>query len=386
MPDDIDPAIRSVRLELLLGVVRRMGTASPFVVVLEDLHWADPSTLDLVAYVTRNLTTERLILVGTYRTDAMPPGHPLRHLAVELARDRRVERYDLAPLGRDDLRVLIEGVLGRVPDPAFEERIAARSDGNPFFAEELIDAEVEAAGRSIPTELRELLLDRVGRLPEPAVAIARVVAVAGRGADDATLAEVSGLGPGDVAAAIRTCVDEQLLVPADDGSYSFRHGLVGEAIADDLLPGELRRLHAAFATARSATPLPVGPGRAVEAAERARHWAAAGRPAEAFGASLIAAAAAGEIGGFAEAGSQLDRVLDLWGSVSDPMAVADADRAEISDRAAEAWALAGETERAIEREAAAVEGVDPRSTLSEPAFCAPAWHRTISSSSTKQTP
>ena len=357
--DSADPAARSIRLELLLGVVRRLGSRSAFVVVLEDLQWADPSTLDLVAYLTRNLTTEHLVLVGTYRTDAIPPGHPLRHLAVELARDPRVERYEVAPLAADDLVALVRAILGREPDPALEARVVGRSDGNPFFAEELLAAELDAVDRPIPTELRELILDRIRRMSGPAAEVTRIVAVAGRAADDATLSTVSGLDPIGVEAAVRDCVEDQVLVPARDGVYTFRHALVGEAVAEDILPGEKRRLHEAIAVARAAIPLPAGPARAPEAAERARHWAAAGRPDQAFGALLVAARAAVEIGGYAEAAEELDRALGLWDLVPEPVDVAGGDRADLLDRAAEAWALAGETERALDRGQAAAEAVDP---------------------------
>lgn len=344
---DPDPAARSRRLELLLGVLHRLSLRRPFVVILEDLHWADPSTLDLLAYVTRNLTRERLVVVGTYRSDGLPAGHPLRHVLSELLRDRRVERIELGPLPDIELRQLVGEVLGDGP-PDLVERVVARSDGNPFFAEELIAAEQRVRAAAVPDDLRELILDRVRRLPAAAQAVVRLAAIAGRSTDDDALAVVTGLDPAGLDAALRAATDERILVPSADGTgYTFRHALLGEAVDADILPGERRRLHAALAATLAARPLTAGPGRAAEAAERARHWEGAGRPAEALRASLEAAEAALSMAAFAEAAAQLERVLRLWEQVPEAVATAGVDRAEVAARAARACFLAGESDRAV---------------------------------------
>jgi predicted ATPase len=128
--------------ELLLGVVRRLAERGPVVLVIEDLHWADRSTRDLLAFLLRN-TRAGVMLVLTYRTDDLHRGHPLRPFLAELDRREGVERVTLAGIGRRELAQLLDGILGRTAPPALVGEIMARSDGNPFFAEELLAAHVQ---------------------------------------------------------------------------------------------------------------------------------------------------------------------------------------------------------------------------------------------------
>ena len=160
----------SAELERVLG-----GAREELTLVVEDLHWADQFTRDLLGFLVRNLRAG-VALVLTCRLDELRPGHPLRPFLAELNRGGRAERLELGRLGRGELAELVAGILAEPPSPGLSREILARSEGNPFFAEELLAA--RRAGTRLPTALRDLLLARVDALPEPAQ---RVLAAAAAG-------------------------------------------------------------------------------------------------------------------------------------------------------------------------------------------------------------
>jgi DNA-binding CsgD family transcriptional regulator len=175
--------------ELLLGVLHRLADARAVVLVVEDLHWADRSTRDLLAFLVRNLRRGVTLLL-TVRSDELHRRHPLRPLLAELERGGRTERIDLRRLTRRELTELLTGILGHAPAPGLVADVWDRSDGNPFFAEELAAAHAE--GTQLPEALRDLLLARVEALPEAAQRVLQVAAVAGRRVDHHLLAKVAG--------------------------------------------------------------------------------------------------------------------------------------------------------------------------------------------------
>jgi len=136
---------------LLLGRAER----SPVVLVLEDLHWADPSSRDLVAFLARTLRSGRVTLVASYRSDELHRRHPLRPLLAELVRLPGVERIELAPFSRAELAEQLEAITG-TPLPADQvERVHARAEGNPFFAEQLLAAGAGRADVALPETLTD---------------------------------------------------------------------------------------------------------------------------------------------------------------------------------------------------------------------------------------
>ena len=238
--------------ELLLGLLERLGAERPALLVVEDLHWADRSTRDLLAFLVRNLRHGRLLLVMTYRSDELHRRHPLRPFLAELDRGRRVERLELARFGPAEVAAQLAGIRGAPPPAELVERIHARSGGNAFFVEEL--AATAAADGELSPSLRDTLLARIELLGEPTQQVLRVLAVAAAAVPDPLLAEVAGLGEAELLAGLREAVSAHvLLVDAGDGAYGFRHALVKEAVYAELLPGERTRLHARFAAALAAT-------------------------------------------------------------------------------------------------------------------------------------
>jgi predicted ATPase len=240
-------AVRAV----LVGRAER----SPVVVVLEDLHWADRSTRDLVAFLARTLRTGRVMLVASYRSDELHRRHPLRPLLAELVRLPGVERLELAPFSRAELAEHLRAIAG-APLPTDQVAgIYARSEGNPFYAEQLLAASAGDAQVELPSTLADVLLARVQALSEPAQQVLRVAAVAGRRVPHRLFAEVTGWPEADLEQGLREAIGGGVLVTdSPTGSYAFRHALLQEAVYGDLLPGEQVRLHTAYARVLASEP------------------------------------------------------------------------------------------------------------------------------------
>ena len=328
---------------LLLGVVERLATAGPLLWVLEDLHWADRSTRELLAFLAVSLGPHPVLLVGTFRSDELHRLHPLRGLLGELARNRRVRRLELGRFSRAELAEQLVALLGAHPPAGLVDDIYARCHGNPFFAEELVMAGADGADGALPPSLQDVLLARVERLDRGTQRVLGAAAAAGPGVTQPMLAAVSGMGEAALLEGLHEAVDQQLLVPEPDGDgYAFRHALVAEAVYGQLLPGERVRLHAALAAALEAG-MEGGDTPATWAARLAHHWAAAGDQPRALSASIQAAAAAERVYAFAEAQLQLDRVLGLWDRVADAEQRAGMDQVALLSRGAEAAYAAGDT-------------------------------------------
>ena len=127
-------------LDTILGCLTALSGRVPLVLVFEDLHWADAATAELIDFLTRNMRHGRVMLLGTYRADELDTRHPLRELVAELGRLRQVARIQLQGLGRDDIGAMLTAILGHEAGWALADAVYARSEGNPFFAEELAAA------------------------------------------------------------------------------------------------------------------------------------------------------------------------------------------------------------------------------------------------------
>jgi DNA-binding NarL/FixJ family response regulator len=340
-------------LEELLALLELAAAEEPVVLVLEDLHWADTSTLDLVALLAHNLAERRVLLLGTYRADELPGDHRLRRLVTGLLRAGVATRLELGPLGREELDALLQRRAPPRLPPAASEAIIARSEGNPFFAEELLAA--AGQGIDLPHVLRDLLLQRIARLDPTTQQVLRVAAAAGRDVPYPLLPAAVDLPEGELRQALRAAVDHGVLV-ADQaaGTYRFRHALLAEAIYVTLLPGEREELHARLAVELARSPQPV-------AAELAQHWAAAGRPTEALVASVAAAREAEAVFGLAEAAQHLDRALELWDRVPGAAELVGLDLPALLAWTAEVVDQTGAGTRAVElaRRAIALVADDP---------------------------
>jgi DNA-binding CsgD family transcriptional regulator/tetratricopeptide (TPR) repeat protein len=332
--------------ELLLGLLGRLGEQTPVGLVVEDLHWADRSTRDLLVFLARNLRRERLLLVVTFRSDE-PGTDWLRAYLAELDRGGRVRRLELSRLDRAGTLAQLVGILGAAPPAELVEAVFARAEGNPFFTEELLAA-VRAGSSTLPATLGDLLRSRLVGLPDSSGSVLAAVAVAGRPVPQRLLAAVTGLDDEVLLAGLRAAVGRRLLVvlPEDD-DYEVRHALLREVVAADLLPGERVRLHARFAAALTSQPELAAASLAVAAAELAAHWDAADEPAQALPARVAAGLAAADAHAFAEAAGHYQRALELWERLPVGERTGDLDRVDLLGRAAEVAALSGATDDAI---------------------------------------
>jgi DNA-binding CsgD family transcriptional regulator len=351
------PAVGSqLRLfEQALALLGDRAAAGPVLLVLEDLHWADTSTVDLVVYLAHNLADAAVLLVATYRSDEPASTDRMRRLADGVRRAGSAHLLELGPLADDELRSL----LATRADAALTDSIIARSEGNPFFAEELVAAADESG--KLPRRLRDLLLRRVDRLDEPTRGLLRAAAASGRDVGYPLLLAVAERPEPDVRESLRRAVEQGVLV-ADQrsGVFRFRHALLAEAIYATVLPGEREELHARLADELSRSG-------AASAAELAPHWAAAGRAPEALAASIEAARRAEALFALPEALAHLERALVLWDEVPGAAGLAQLDLAALCAWAATLAAETGAAPHAVELTRRALELVGtsdvPRAAL-----------------------
>jgi DNA-binding CsgD family transcriptional regulator len=331
----------------VLGLLTELAAAAPVLLVLEDLHWADASTRDLVTFLSRVLHRERVALIGTYRTDDLHRRHPLRPVVAELQRLPGVISIDLAPL---DSSALAEHLTAAAPgrlDATELNDIMARAEGNAYYAEELLAASVSGYPgdrNALPAGLAALLLSRVEQLSDATQRVLRAAAVAGRKADDELVRAASGLEAAEYEGAVREAVTHQLLVPDGTEGYVFRHALLREAVYADLLPGERTRLHATMSSLLSEPQRLTVPG---TAAELAQHCLASHDIPGAFAASVRAGEEAERLGAPAEAHRHFDQALALWERVVEPEETAGMARGKLGLLSADNAADSGDIERAV---------------------------------------
>jgi DNA-binding NarL/FixJ family response regulator/tetratricopeptide (TPR) repeat protein len=323
-----------------LALLTGRAEQGPLLMVLEDLHWADSSTLDLVAFLAHNLGESGALLVATYRADDPASGERMGRLREGVRHSGSTLVLDLEPLGDDELATLLAARAETALPTVLTDTIIARAEGNPFYAEELLEVAGDD-GAALPRGLRDVLLQRVARLDRQTQGVLRLAAAAGRDVGYPLLRAVAGSPERDVRESLRLAVEHGVLVPEQKtGSFRFRHALLAEAIYATILPGEREELHARLAQELARVETAAG--------ELAPHWAAAGRPAEAFAASIEAAREAEAVFGLAEALAHLERALSLWDSVPDAARLAGCDLVELCSWTAQLASTTGAAPRAIE--------------------------------------
>lgn len=316
--DEEDDGDRARLFEAVAQLLEQLAAERTVVLVLEDLQWADRSTRELLAYLFRTVRTCRLVLLASYRSDDIHRRHPLRPFLAEQDRLRAVLHLELPRLTRPEVTAQMTGIRGSEPEPALAEAVFRRSQGIPFFVEELTSG---CPPYGMSRSLRDLLLVRVEALPEQAQHVVRLAAQAGSAVEHALLAAVCGLEEDALLEALRAAVGGNVLRPTeDDAGYTFRHALLREAVTEDLLPGELRRTSRRYATALEADPSLV---RAEERGVRlAEYWYRGHDPAKALPAALTAATEAHGRHAYAEEHHLLERVIELWDEVPEDVLAA----------------------------------------------------------------
>jgi ATP/maltotriose-dependent transcriptional regulator MalT len=364
------PAPDRLSASLLRALRGGADTATAAVLVIEDLHWADRSTLQLLAFLVANLRSERLLVVLTQRTDVAEDDAEARAVLAELGRQRTLDRIDLLPFTAEEVTALVTALLGEDVDPTVAGRVLARSDGNAFLVGELLAAYSGGVDGPVPRRVSDLLGARLAALPVAAKHLLGVAAAAARAVDHRLLTAASGLAAEEAAAALRAAVQHAALVAeAAPGVYRFRHALLQEVVYERLLPGERQALHRNLARALEADPDLGPPDPARAAAELADHWDRGGDGPRALAALARAGAATAATHAHHEALRHFEAALRWWPRVPDPEAIAGLARAGLLDRAAEAARWSGDVARAtaLVREALAEAADD--------ATCATRWIR-----------
>ena len=334
-PEERRSLDRADLFDAVHALLEAAADKAPVLLVVEDLHWADQSTRDMLGFLFSRPFVGRVSVVASYRSDDLHRRHPLRRQMAEWARLRDLDRLQLSPLPEPAVRALVVSLSPGEVDEARLADIVRRAEGNAFFVEELV---ASGTARWLPDDLADVLLVRLDRLDDRARQVVRVASVAGRRVSHDLLMAAAGLDPAALDEGVRGAVEMNVLV-AGAGSYSFRHALLGEAVYDDLLPGERVRLHAAYVDALTHG---VTGGTAAELALHARK---AIDLDTALAASVEAGDEALAVGGPDEAAQHYEQALELIG---DParLAASDIDLSKLTVKTSAALSASGDPERA----------------------------------------
>ena len=355
-PGTLPSGLGQARLfERMLGLFDALSRAGPTVLVIEDVHWIDRATRDLLTFLSRNLTSERLAIIVTCRADDLPRGHAILAWLAELERLESTVVLELGRLDRDAVEHQLRLIGGGNLASGVADRIWRRSEGNPLFVEELF-----AAGESEdPRSVIDVLLARVARLDPGAMALVEAAAVAGRPVDDRLLAEVLDVPETEIDDRLRVALDHRVLeLDPVTGGFRFRHELLREVVEAGMLPGSRRRLHERFGRCLEARPELADTSPVGAAADLAHHFAEAGLVVDAYTHSIRAAGQSEAVHAYADAHRHLERALAL-----EPHLPHGADDADVGvglrRRAADDADLGGDYARAMELTRSALEMVDP---------------------------
>ncbi len=232
--------------DAIAAFLRAAATDRTLLLLLDDLQWADPSSLRLLEFLAREMAQARVLLVATLREAEVVDGHPLCETLEALSRVGRFERIELRGLEPGEIASLVERLCGSRVSEERIAAIAARSDGNPFFvrqlALEVLDSRGEAA--FVPPLLESVLRGRLHRLPSPALEVLEAAAVAGAHFEAAVVSQATGRSREEVAEALDGAVRAGLVVPDPQHlGWRFAHALVHEAVSAGVAEGRARELH-----------------------------------------------------------------------------------------------------------------------------------------------
>jgi DNA-binding CsgD family transcriptional regulator/tetratricopeptide (TPR) repeat protein len=310
---------RRLLVQDLTDLAGRIGSGGPVLAVLEDLHWADQLSLEVVGHLAVRLAGRPLLVAGAYRSDELYPRLPMRQWRVRLLTGRQAEEVRLPRLTRDETAALTGALLGQAPPARIVEAVHDRSDGIPLHVEELLAAVEDPATQPgpggipavpVPDTLADAVLARARALDDRARQVANAGAVIGRSFELELLTEVSRLDPEAVDHGLRRLQERYLVVPGADPhrSFDFRHALIRDVLYGDVPLPERRRLHERVAA--------VAAGRGYRDAFVSAHFEQAGLAEPAYRHALAAAREAAAVDDNAaalEAYEQAHRLLAAAG-------------------------------------------------------------------------
>ena len=315
---------RGVLFESATRYLRARGRAAGLVLILEDLHWADPTSHALIGHLARTTRDAPILLVLTYRPEEA--GSPsLRELRHELARERLSQELVLVPLGDDDVAFMLGDILGVDADPAVLRLFAHASGGNPFVVEELVRHAVENGridldeGRwrrdeslELPGTVQEMVLRRVRTLRPGDQEFLRWAAVLGERFDPALVTVLNEITEQATFEALGRLHEAGLVIDTrevGDGRLAFRHALTREAVLGELLAPDRQRRHARVLDVAAGS---ASEGSQLRLEDLLEHALGAGDRVLSLSYSIHAAGRSADLGGYQEARLQYERALELW--------------------------------------------------------------------------
>ncbi len=307
LPELGEPAEASDRATLFEAVRSGLELLAPAVVLLDDLQWSDEASLELLAALAAPLRELPMLVVGAYRSDEVGRGHPLRRLRADLRRARLLRELTVAPLDAAAGAALAEQELGGPLSPTLAAALFDRTQGVPFFIQELACALIE--GDRVCSGPQGLELSHDGDVPVPeTIRDAVLLRTAGLSAAGRAAAEAAAVAGSEFALDLAPGLDELLetglITETEGGRARFRHALVRGAIYEDIQWRRRRELHWSHAERLTAADAP--------STEIAAHWRAAGEPERAVDAYLSAARELVAVHAHRDAAAAALEALDLW--------------------------------------------------------------------------
>jgi class 3 adenylate cyclase/tetratricopeptide (TPR) repeat protein len=309
----------------VFGLLAGLAARSPLVLVLEDLHWADESSRELLAFLAVRLREEPVMIVGTLREEGLADAG--RRWLAELEHRPRVTRVRLGRMTDTEIAGLVAGTMPAGASPDHVAAVVAAAEGNPLFAKEL--AYTDPGGS--PASVTDAVLARASALTAAARAVTDQVSVADGGMSYQLLVATVDLPEADLVAAARAGVDSGLLAATGDG-YAFTHALIRRAIYTQILPTKRSLLHRRLAEALVGQP-------GSDPGLLARHWQRAGCPDRAAAAAVRAARRAVSVRAYPEAAENYGLAIELgqWLPEAGP---------DLLEEAARAASWAGDSKQA----------------------------------------
>jgi tetratricopeptide (TPR) repeat protein len=256
----LTPSEERLRLfDSLARTFQRMAVPNGLLIFLDDLHWADSGTLQLLHYLLRHLRHDRVLILVAYREVELDRTHPLAEAIVEWNRERRAVRLPLGRLSREESAAMLATLFqAETVSPEFVEAIQGETEGNPFFIEEVVKALIESGvvyredGRwerkaieelAIPQSVKEAIGRRLNRLDPATLDVLHAAAVIGKTFSFGVLAASLGQAEGDLLPALDQGTAAQLVTPTEGEAYVFTHDKIRETLYDEINPIRRRRLH-----------------------------------------------------------------------------------------------------------------------------------------------
>lgn len=318
-PDELQRLFRAVS-----GFLQAIASDVPVAIFLDDLHWADDSTLDLFQHLVRSLRTSRLLVVATYREAEVAPNHPLEAALRDLSREELAETIHLPRLEPEETSKLIATTLGGRSVPSdFAEVVQRRAEGNPFFTQQLVRFLVERGdvykrdGQwiqgsgievAIPDTVRSVIGQRMARLSEKTQERLAEASVLGQTFRFDVLRKLSGVGESEIEAALQDASAAGLVTETRARGYTFDHVLTQEALYTGLNTHRRGRLHLAAAEAMEALPEDERSGLG---SEISWHFLEAGQDERAEPFAISAGIHAATVFAYQEADRQFTVALDI---------------------------------------------------------------------------